>query len=180
MNKYKMFSILIVSFCINCGSDCDFRAGGLCVITNDLEVEEKEIIQIVEITQEELDNYYKKTPDLQQMLKDDGATAEFINYDAHLNCKKVKGDHGVYQCDDIYGVIYDNTHMVIEWRKCLGRTALAHEILHNFEHNVLWVDDKSPHQPPLFYGNAENPMDTIEIKIDIRTIRELDSCSYYW
>lgn len=172
--------LIVAMTAISCGGECDFKASGLCVYTNGLKVIKQDVKDLVQITQEELEEYYFDVPNLREMFKENEVNVTFVDFNMYMDCHRSEDTRpGIYECTDILGVIYTNNDIYVEWRECLAYTALAHELLHNFEHNELNVGmfgGSSPHQPPLFNDNMIEWWESIENQIMYRAYTELESC----
>lgn len=136
--RYFAFICVLLYGCDGVVIQCDFFAGGVCVVTNGLEVYPDDVEQAIDILQEEIDKKID-AGNIKKIFEDDGVVATFIDEDLLLNCEVV--NRKIFICKNISGAIYDNWDIYIEWRSCIGRTSFQHELLHNIEQNVLGIKD---------------------------------------
>jgi hypothetical protein len=136
------------------------------------EYPKEHIEKSVDILQEELDNYFTNVPRLDNLFRDKGVMVKFVDYDMQRGC--VLTERNIYMCVDIDGINYFGTDIMVEWRKCIGISAFAHELLHTVEkkmYNVIL----SNHQGPLFNDNMQNRNESIENIVKRRIYYEVCS-----
>lgn len=170
MNAVKQFFArgLMVAFLFStivaCGNECDLNTKGMCVIFDSPTYTKHAINIAVESTFEALDEYLLEAPNLEAMFEEKGVHVTFVDYDMQIDCVKKK--RTTYECKNISGVNYASNDIYVEWRRCIADTAFVHELLHTIEYEFFNISawKGSPHQPPLFYDNMENPWDSIELQ----------------
>jgi hypothetical protein len=173
-------NFLLIPYLLSaCGGECDFKTQGICVYTQELEVIEEDVFLLVEIMKETLLEDFRKVPKLKRMFKRNGVNVTFTKEPLYIDCEHI--ENGVYTCTPIGGRIHAKKDIILRWKKCLARTALAHELLHVVEYHMLNVGDPlgyrgSPHQLPFFNDNARDRTTSIESRIKTKGKEQYQSC----
>jgi len=192
--RLTVFLLGIALFCCACEPtdkclEPEVYAAGMCILS-EYTVNVDEIEYTVDLLEKEVRaKGYDEVEDFAKYLDINDTHVEFIDDFLSMGCEYYEND--VYKCDmHISGVNYGGTDIYVQYHKCLGITAFAHELLHSIEWFYL-NGMVGEHMTPWFYeeyGIAANDpeiwMNTIEVRMWRFLICELDSCiderTDYW
>lgn len=178
-----MLSLLFAS----CGGElvireCTQFTAGICFNTSK-SISVDDVLNLVEITEQELLKWYPDTPPLSELFSDVGVKVYIRDEALAAHCEEI--DDNIYVCDYwISGVAMDDgTKIYIRHQDCLAWTALAHELLHTFELQWLGaeIQDAFNHVTPhLFYQYLDVDLDAtyediVEDQVRIRLTHEFTS-----
>lgn len=149
-------------------ADCDYFIEGICFKTK-YDVEQQDVRMVIDLLEQELSKKYSYVPRLNEMLAAHNVVVKIDSGNLVMDCSSRTDDiPGVYSCKtDIGGVNADGHMILIEHDKCIGRSALIHELLHSFEFYSLGINPPQDHSTrDLFVQYARlhggKSMDTVE------------------